>query len=97
MEILNFAQQDKLVIVEFTSSICTTCDNIKPFLKKIEEIYKEKLVIKEVDAINNFEVAEHYSIKDLPTFIFIKDDSAIFRINGFRDENNFEKAVRTYL
>ena len=97
MDILEFAEQDKLVIIEFTSSICTKCENIKPFLKKLQEAYEGKLSIKEINAIDDFPTAEHYSIRDLPTFIFIKDGTAQFRLNSFKSENHFEKAVRTHL
>ena len=97
MNILKYAQPDRLVIIEFTSPVCTVCDNIKPFLQKLKNAYQNKFTIVEVDAIANFSTAEQLFIQDLPTFIFLKDNKLVDRINGFIGENKFEKIVRIYI
>jgi len=97
MDILKFAEQDRLIIIEFTSPICTKCENIKPFLKKLQEVYEGRLSFKEINVIDDFPTAKYYYIRILPTFIFIKDGIAQFRFDGFKSENHFEKTVRTYL
>jgi len=97
VDIKKLANPDKLIIVEFWSTICILCEKIRPFLTKLEKIYNEKFSIVRVDAIDDYSTAEYYNIKELPTFIFIKDNELIFRMNGFKSESNFEKTVRTYL
>ena len=97
MDIKRFSNPHKLVIIEFWSNACIPCEKIKPFLEKLEEIYREKLSITYINIANNLSTVEKYNIKDIPTFIFIKNQELIFRINGFKDNNHFEKVIREYL
>ena len=97
MDLKRFSTSNKLVIIEFWSNNCLPCKNIKPFLDEISNTYKERLSIIRINIHDSYSTAEKYEVIEIPTFIFLKNQDIIFRMNGFKNNINFEKVVRQYI
>lgn len=59
------------VIVEFGASYCPPCRQMEPILKKLNEEYKGKVIIKTVDLEEYPELSFGYDTSLIPTQIFI--------------------------
>lgn len=97
MDIKRFCRDSKLVIVEFWSDECLPCLKINPFLQEIESAYSDKLNIVRINVTNNPSTAEYYNVTEIPTFIFLKNNELVGRINGFNGNIKFEKLLRNLI
>lgn len=100
MKNLNFNEIGTLVgvtLVEFWSTSCHACVLAEPFLLALEEAYKGRCAIAKINVFEETQVIDIYSIKILPTFILFKDANCLEKIEGFRNKDFIEKAIRSHL
>lgn len=81
----NFSNQNsnKLILIKFTADWCRPCKLIKPFIEKKLEAYPETLYLEvSVDDDENAEIVEHFSVKAMPTFVFLENAKVLKTIVG---------------
>lgn len=71
-EFNKYKQEEKYILLDFTTSWCSACKIIHPHLKEIEDEYEDVLFLA-VDADKFQELCDDYQISSLPTFILLKE------------------------
>ena len=76
------------VLVNFWAPWCGVCLLINPFLDKIQKEWDNPLEVVSINADNNFQLANTYRLKNLPTLILFNQGKIIQRIEEIkgRDE-----------
>ncbi|WP_035800607.1 thioredoxin family protein [Crocosphaera chwakensis] len=88
----NFAhvvlESPKPVLVNFWAPWCGLCLLINPFLQKIQKEWDSPLEVVSINADQNFQLANTYRLKNLPTLILFNEGKIIYRIEEIkgRDE-----------
>ena len=93
MKIANSAEEveqeieksSNIILLDFYANWCGPCKRLTPILEEMENEFQNATFIKiNVDDLD--ELSEKYSIKCMPTIIFIKDKEIVHRIEGCKIE-----------
>ncbi len=77
------------VLIEFGAAWCIPCQQMQPAMNKIEETYRNKLVVVKVDISDQRDIAHTYGIRVIPTLVFLDKSGKEFkRLLG---ESTFEE------
>ena len=90
--------QEKPVIIDFYVDWCTPCKKMDEQLYTNEDVIEKakNFVMIRVNADENRELAISYGIQYLPTIIFLKNGSELFRITGY-DYTHPEISIQNFL
>lgn len=70
-----------LKLLKFSAEWCTSCKNLS---KKLKETPLDNIEVEEIDVEKDDDIAEKYSIRNLPTCVLLgKDDEVIKRFSGY--------------
>ena len=67
----------KPVMIDFSASWCGPCKRIAPFVDTLAEKYAEQAHVVKCDIEESEDLALHYSIRNVPTILFIKDGQVV--------------------
>ncbi|MFC2170616.1 thioredoxin family protein [Calditrichota bacterium] len=82
-------------MLELGSEGCIPCENMKPIMAQLREEHGDLIRIEFHDVRKNGDIAKKYSIRLIPTQIFLKADSSeFFRHEGFFPKTEIEKVFR---
>ena len=88
----NFRQEvlesPQTVLVNFWAPWCGLCFMLNPILSQIESQCNEHLKIVSINADDNFQLANNYRLKNLPTLILINSGKTIHRFEGFQSRED---------
>lgn len=71
----------KPVLVDFYAGWCGPCKMLDPVLKEIAD-EKPEVTVAKVNVDQQPELAAEYSVRALPTLLFVKDGQVVDRITG---------------
>lgn len=82
----NFENEIKegLVLVDFWAPWCTNCRMLMPFIEKLEKERSSEIKVCKVNASDQTELADRFSISTLPTLIFFKNGEMVEQHIGFK-------------
>lgn len=85
------------VLVHFWAPWCGLCRLINPQLARFqaESVGKFKLV--DINADQNFKLANTYRLKTLPTIILFESGQILYRFEHFRGRDDLDTALKTIL
>ena len=78
-EVDSLKQYKKPIIVVFGADYCPTCVNYKPCIKEIYEKYKNKIIIKYIDTVENEAIRKEYNIEIIPSTIIYDAKGEIYK------------------
>ena len=73
--------QDKLVVIDFWAAWCGPCRMVGPIIDELSNENND-IVIGKVDITVNPESTTKYGVTSIPTIVFIKDGSEVYRQRG---------------
>jgi len=87
----NIINLHQYVLVDFFAEWCGPCKKIAPWLKEFSEQHPEVGFVKaDVEILD--ELAQHYQVRAMPTFILLKNGVEIKRIVG-ANENVISEVI----
>lgn len=79
---------DVPVLVAFLASWCGACKWMTPMLEELAEDVKNKARVYTVDAVQDPDLANRYSIISIPTVLVLKRGQIVNKVTVFRDKND---------
>lgn len=76
---------------------CKPCQNLQPVLEETVSDYSDTVSLQEFNVEKDYEEAMTYSIKTVPTVVFVKDGEEIGRIRGVGAKERYTKIIDKYL
>ena len=86
---------DKLVLLDFSALWCRPCRAQEPILEELQEEYNDILEVRKIDIDKNTELANQYSIRSVPTMVFLRNGEFLDAITGLTTKRVLaEKVIR---
>ncbi|MGB3301013.1 MAG: thioredoxin family protein [Phormidesmis sp.] len=82
------------VLVHFRAPWCGICQLISPILNSYRDEWPEPLHLFEVNADENFRLANQYQLTTLPTLLYIENGQVLHRIEGFKSREGFRDRLK---
>jgi thioredoxin 1 len=84
---------DTPVLVNFGAPWCGLCKASEPLLIQFQQQWGEKIQLFNVNADDNFKLANTYRLTNLPTLILFVDGKPIQRLEGFRGREDLRHSL----
>lgn len=68
---------DKPVVIDFWAEWCGPCRMVGPIVEELANDYADKAIIGKCDVDSNDEIAAQFSIRNIPTIIFVKGGQVV--------------------
>ncbi len=86
----------KAVLVDFYADWCAPCKKMKPFLDEISTERAEEVTIQRINADDHKELCKSLNINALPTLLLYKDQTIVWRHEGFLAKADLLKVLQQY-
>lgn len=93
-EVLN---SGKPVVIDFWAEWCGPCRMVGPIIDELAAEYEGKVVIGKCDVDSNNDIAAKYSVRNIPTIIFIKNGEIVDKQIGAAAKNVIENKIKNLL
>ncbi|HON51689.1 MAG TPA: thioredoxin [Bacteroidales bacterium] len=91
------AQSDKLVMIDFWAEWCGPCRMVAPIVAELATEYEGKAVIGKCDVDENSEIAVKFSIRNIPTLLFVKNGEVVDKLVGAVPKAKIVEKLDAYL
>ena len=82
-----------ITLVVFGSDWCGDCRVAKPITEELASKYENIITVAELNIDDEKEIAKHYDIKSIPTFILFKDGCVVSRNDNVRQVEVLENMI----
>ena len=83
------------VLVHFQAPWCGLCRLIKPVLNQIKSEWPVPIRLLDINADENFKLANYYQLKTLPTLLYIEGGKIVHRIEGIAGRDDFRDRIES--
>ena len=85
------------IIIDFFADWCSPCKAISPFIEKLTNKYKDKAIIGKLNVDDCTEITSTFTIRNIPTLLFIKNGEVVDRHVGGISENDLNKKFEKFI
>lgn len=86
----------KIVLYDFYTNWCAPCKMVKPYLHELEAEHSG-IEFLYIDAEDNIELAEKFSVMSVPAIIVTIDDVEVNRKVGFQTKKQIESLFKDFI
>jgi len=88
---------DKPVVIDFWAEWCGPCRMVGPSIEELAHEYEGQVVIGKMNVDDNTETPVEYSIRNIPTILFIKNGQVVDKQIGAVPKAALEVKVKALL
>ena len=85
------------LVVDFWATWCGPCRAIAPIVEELANEYEGKVVVAKCDVEECDDIAAEFSIRNIPTLIFIKDGAVKDKLVGAVSKAKVEEKIQSLL
>ena len=85
------------IVIDFFADWCSPCKAISPFIEKLTNKYKDKALIGKLNVDDCTEITSTFTIRNIPTLLFIKNGEVVDRHVGGISENDLNKKFEKFI
>ncbi len=89
--------KDQVALVDFSATWCSPCRQMAPVIKDLAKKYQGQVSVVEIDINSRSDVATHYMVQSIPTFILFDQGKEIKRFVGVQPKKVLEKNLNAIL
>ena len=90
-------QSGKVAVVDFWATWCGPCIAIAPIIEDLAKEFEGSVVVGKVDVDNNPEVSFKYSVRNIPTVLFIKDGVVVDKQVGAASKSVYVNKLKALI
>ncbi len=87
----------KLVLLDFWATWCQPCKQLIPVLVKLADEYNGEFLLAKVDIDQNKQLAEHFSVRSVPTVKFIRNGQIVDEFSGMLSEAEIKGKLSNHI
>ncbi len=81
-----------LKVIDFYADWCGPCKVLSPMIEKLKENNPD-ITIEKINVDENMELAKEFSVRNIPTVIFLKGDEVVAREIGVKQESYYQSLI----
>jgi len=81
-----------LKVIDFYAEWCGPCKVLSPIIEKLKENNPD-IEIEKINVDDNRELAQQFSVRTIPTVIFMKGDEVVAREIGAKQESFYQNLI----
>jgi len=81
-----------LKVIDFYADWCGPCKVLSPMIEKLKENNPD-ITIEKINVDENMELAKEFSVRNIPTVIFLKGDEVVAREIGVKQEPYYQSLI----
>ena len=97
----NFKQEVELsempIIIDVSAAWCGPCQQMKPIFEKTAQALSATYKFIELNVDESRDLAIHYGVTSVPTFIFIKNGTIMGKERGYMPQDELTSKINQYL
>lgn len=81
-----------LKVIDFYADWCGPCKVLSPMIEKLKENNPD-ITIEKINVDENMELVKEFSVRNIPTVIFLKGDEVVAREIGVKQESYYQSLI----